>query len=222
MFLTQVSSKDREFVQRLELSGNESFHRHISGSSVTPGHCADWEPHTQSHNTTLQIYVQSLAFMKMYVFGFLLRAPVNHPRYKLERKIKNGLKFPSRHHLFSYSCPALRGQKQETGGRREETENITKMRALKLLLFTSGQLRGKLKPERKTKILYFKNVKKINFSERKFYVLPLCHIAFYFLSVVRTNYLSIFEQGKVKPGASSPRTAPENKHLVSTTFSKYL
>ena len=47
MFLTQVSSKDREFVQRLELSGNESFHRHISGSSVTPDHCADWEPHPQ-------------------------------------------------------------------------------------------------------------------------------------------------------------------------------
>ena len=31
-------------MQRSELSGNESFHRHISGSSVTPGHCADWDP----------------------------------------------------------------------------------------------------------------------------------------------------------------------------------
>ena len=88
MFLTQVSSKDREFVQRLELSGNESFHRHISGSSVTPGHCADWELHTQSHNTTLQIYVQSLAFRKMYVFGLLLRAPVNHPRIEINWKGK--------------------------------------------------------------------------------------------------------------------------------------
>ena len=44
-------------------------------------------------------------------------------------------------------------------------------------------------------------------------MLPLCHIAFYFLSVVRTNYLSIFEQGKVKPSASSPLTTPENKHF---------
>lgn len=55
MFLIQVKFKgDREFVQRLELSGNESFHRHISGSSVTLGHCADWtlHPATQSYNNT--------------------------------------------------------------------------------------------------------------------------------------------------------------------------
>ena len=65
----------------------------------------------------------------------------------------------------------------------------------------------------KTKIMYFKNVKNINFSERKFYVLPLCHIAFYFLSVVRTNYLSIFEQGKVKPCASSPPNSTKEQTL---------
>ena len=52
-FLYKLSLKgDREFVQRLELSGNESFHRHISGSSVTPSHCADWTPHPQ--HTVLQ------------------------------------------------------------------------------------------------------------------------------------------------------------------------
>ena len=48
----------------------------------------------------------------------------------------------------------------------------------------------------------------------------MCHIfVVYFLSVVRTNYLSIFEQGKVKPSASSPWTTPENKHF---SFQKYL
>ena len=51
------------------------------------------------------------------------------------------------------------------------------------------------------------------FNQFMLHLDTLCHIAFYFLSVVRTNYLSIFEQGKVKPSASSPRTTPENKHF---------
>ena len=34
---------------------------------------------TQSHNTPLQICVQSVAFMKMYIFGSLFRGPVNPP-----------------------------------------------------------------------------------------------------------------------------------------------
>ena len=128
-FLYKLSLKgNREFVQRLDLSGNESFHRHISGSSVTPHHCADWTPHPQHSLTTTQHFKYILSSFYENGLSQYSTAPFRNKKIGKENKEQIKILVTTRplQLLLSGVTRAETGDRGAEGG-----ENITKMRALK-------------------------------------------------------------------------------------------